>query len=251
MAGRKIEVVLFDLDDTLHDDTNAYIRSAQRVSTEIAASHGIDAEALTDTYARAISIFWGGLNVKDLNENIGRVRKRLWQRALRDVGLADEQLAERCAQRYNEYRRGYLELYPGAFELLQELREQGKRVGLVTNGFAETHHEKITLLKLRELLDGIFIADEVGMVKPDPLLFVHACHVLGSTPQHGAMVGDRYERDIRGATEAGLFTVWVNVRAEKIPADAAPPDAVCEAIVDVGPILRGIEAASAASAQGS
>jgi putative hydrolase of the HAD superfamily len=249
--ARKIEVVLFDLDDTLHDDTNAYLRSAQRVSAEVAAERGIDARMLTDAYAREISIFWGGLNVSDLSENIGRVRKRLWQRALTRVGLDDERLCERCAQRYNEYRRGYLELYPGAFELLQQLREEGKRVGLVTNGFAETHHEKITLLKLRELLDGIFIADEVGMVKPDPALFIHACRVLGSVPERSAMVGDRYERDIRGAAEAGLFTVWVNVRGEELPPGAPPPDAICEAIVDVGPVLRGVEAASAAGTQGS
>jgi putative hydrolase of the HAD superfamily len=248
---RKIEVVLFDLDDTLHDDTNAYLRAAERVSAEVASERAIDPAILTAAYAREISIFWGGLNVNDLSANIGRVRKRLWQRALRSVGLDDERLAERCAQRYNEYRRGYLELYPGAFELLQNLRKEGKRVGLVTNGFAETHHEKITLLKLRELLDGIFIADEVGMVKPDPELFVHACRVLGSAPERSAMVGDRYERDIRGAAEAGLYTIWVNVRAEELPAGAPPPDAVCEAIVDVGPILRGVEAASAASAQGS
>lgn len=251
MTGRRIEVVLFDLDDTLHDDTNAYLRAAERVSAEVAAERGIDPQALTDAYAREISIFWGGLSVNDLSASIGRVRKRLWERSLERVGIMDEGLAERSAQRYNEYRRGYLELFPGAFELLQALRSEGKRVGLVTNGFAETHHEKITLLKLRELLDGIFIADEVGMVKPDPQLFVHACRALGSSPEHGAMVGDRYERDIRGAAEAGLFTIWVNVRAEGLPAGAPPPDAVCDGIADVGAVLRGIEAASTASAQGS
>ncbi len=48
------------------------------------------------------------------------------------------------------------------------------------------------------------------MVKPDPLLFAHACRTLGGAPAHGAMVGDRYDRDIRGALDAGLYTIWLN-----------------------------------------
>jgi FMN phosphatase YigB (HAD superfamily) len=51
------------------------------------------------------------------------------------------------------------------------------------------------------------------------------------------MVGDRYERDIRGAAEAGLFTIWLNVRDENLPPGAAPPDATCSSIADVGRIL--------------
>ena len=41
------------------------------------------------------------------------------------------------------------------------------------------------------------------------------------------MIGDRYDRDIRGAHDAGLFTVWVNVRNEHVPEGAPPPDATC------------------------
>jgi len=51
------------------------------------------------------------------------------------------------------------------------------------------------------------------------------------------MVGDRYDRDIRGALEAGLFTVWLNVRAEELPPGATPPDATVSSIADVGRIL--------------
>ncbi len=51
------------------------------------------------------------------------------------------------------------------------------------------------------------------MLKPDPALFRHACEVLGSEPARTAMVGDRYERDVLGAHDAGLFTVLVDVHA--------------------------------------
>ena len=131
----------------------------------------------------------------------------------------------------------YYTLFPGALDLLRSLKERGIKLGLVTNGLSETHREKIALLRVSEFFDAIFLADEVGMIKPDPLLFAHACRTLGGAPARAAMVGDRYDRDIRGALEAGLFTVWLNVRAEELPPGAAPPDATVSSIADVGRIL--------------
>jgi putative hydrolase of the HAD superfamily len=107
----------------------------------------------------------------------------------------------------------------------------------VTNGVSETHTEKIALLELSDRFDAIFLADETGMVKPDPRLFVHACERLGSRPGATAMVGDRYERDIAGAIEAGLFTIWVNVRGEPLPEGAAVPAATVGTIAQVGAYL--------------
>jgi FMN hydrolase / 5-amino-6-(5-phospho-D-ribitylamino)uracil phosphatase len=107
----------------------------------------------------------------------------------------------------------------------------------VTNGFAETHHDKIDRLGLRERMDAFFIADEVGMVKPDPALFRHAVQVLGSTPERSAMVGDRYARDVIGAHAAGLFTVLLDVHAIPIPDGAPQPDAVIATIADALRVL--------------
>jgi HAD superfamily hydrolase (TIGR01549 family) len=248
MTPRRIEVVLFDLDDTLHDDTAAYRRAATRVAEEIAAERGLDARALDAAYVKEAEGFWNSLSNDDLTVKMVDVRKRLWGRALAQLGIDDDTLAARCARAYNAYRRDYFALFPGVRDFLLSLRRQGKRIGLVTNGFAETHHDKITDLNLRDVLDAIFIADEIGMVKPDPRLFAHACKTLGVPPERAAMVGDRYERDIRGAIEAGLFTIWVNVRDEDLPSGAPPPDAVCRTILDVASIL---EAASLPAAHGS
>ena len=75
------------------------------------------------------------------------------------------------------------------------------------------------------------------MVKPDPELYLHACRTLGTTPQRTAMVGDRYDRDVRGAHEVGLFTVLVDVHAARIPAGGPQPDAIVPTIADVLDVL--------------
>ncbi len=234
---RRIELALFDLDDTLHDDTHAYSSAAEEVAREVAAEHGIDALALKAAYIAESEGFWHRLSPLDLKVKLTTLRETMWQSALESVGVDDAEVAQRSAERYNAYRTKYFTLFPGSVELLRALRERGMKLGIVTNGLSETHREKIAVLRLSEYFDAIFLSDEVGMVKPDPLLFAHACRTLGGAPAHAAMVGDRYDRDIRGAQEAGLFTIWLNVRSEELPPGATPPDATCGSIADVARIL--------------
>jgi putative hydrolase of the HAD superfamily len=234
---RAIDTVLFDLDDTLHDDTAAYRAAARSVAETVAREHGIDARALADAYEDQAMTFWSQLSAEHLGIPIGDTRERMWHAALRAVGIDDAALARRAAAAYVEARAGVLALAPGALDLLLALRLRGCKLGLVTNGFAATHHEKIDRLGLRERMDAFFIADEVGMLKPDPALFRHACETLGSTPQRSAMVGDRYARDVIGAHEAGLFTVLLDVHAIPIPDGGPQPDAVVHDIADVLAVL--------------
>lgn len=238
MKRGKLTTVLFDLDDTLHDDTLAYRSAAQEVAQEVAAERNIDALSLKTAYVSHAEGFWERLEARQLTSRLGSVRASLWQAALHDVGLDDAELAADCAVQYNAHRQKYFKMFPGALELLHELRDRGIKLGLVTNGFAETHRQKIALLNIGELFDAIFIADEVGMIKPDPLLFAHACRKLESSPSSSAMVGDRYERDIHGALEAGLYTIWMNVHGAKLPAGAPPPDITVNIIGEVAQALR-------------
>ena len=60
------------------------------------------------------------------------------------------------------------------------------------------------------------------MIKPDPEVFRYACKRLRTSVECAVMVGDRYERDIIGAKDAGLYTVWVNRTDELLPRSVAP-----------------------------
>lgn len=235
--SRKFEVVLFDLDDTLHDDTHAFTSAAEEVAREIALEHGVDALALKRAYIAEAEGFWHRLTPEQLKTRLTGIRATMWGAALERVGIDDHEIALTSAARYNEYRKKYFAVFPGAIDTLRTLRNRGLRLGILTNGFSETHREKIALLQIGEFFDAIFIADEVGMIKPDPLLFAHACTTLGSAPSRSAMVGDRYERDVRGALEAGLYAVWLNIRGETLPPGVPPPDAICATIGEVPQLL--------------
>lgn len=236
--SRHIDVVLFDLDDTLHDDTAAFESAAEEVAREVAAEHGVDALALKDAYVSEAHGFWHRLTPEQLKVRLSSVREQLWQLALARVGVDEIGLAQRSAGRYNEYRKKYFNVFPGAIALLRELKARGMKLGILTNGFSETHREKIALLQLGEYFDAVFIADEVGMLKPDPLLFAHACTAMGSSPSRAAMVGDRYNRDISGALEAGMVAIWLKVREEEIPPGAPQPTATVTSLSEILPALE-------------
>ena len=233
-APRAIDTVLFDLDDTLLDDSSAYKRAARRVAGELAAERAIDAGRLFTEYVAQANGFWKKLSQEHLTQPLHDARAQLWSDALVAAGGPEDiVLAQRCAADYTRYRAENLELFPGALDLITALRGRGCKLGIVTNGFAATHNEKVDRVGLRPYVDALFLADEMGMVKPDPEIFRHVCRTLGSEPARTAMVGDRYDRDIIGAGTVGLFTVLIDIHAIPLPEGAAPPDVVVPALGDV------------------
>ena len=238
MLKPPFKAVLFDLDDTLYDDTASYRHASERVARDIASECGVDAEALRHAYVIEAESFWQSLHSGNLQKGTIGLRQRMWSAAMRSLGVDDQVLAARAAEAFNHYRKERMELFPGSLELLVSLRERGIVLALVTNGLAETHREKIALLRLELAFDEIIIADEVGMAKPDPRLFAHVCERLGAPPSASVMVGDRFDRDVVGAQGAGLQSIWFNVRNEPIPAGAAPPDAIVQDIDALAAVLR-------------
>jgi putative hydrolase of the HAD superfamily len=234
---RAYAAVLFDLDDTLHDDTRTYREAARRVAESVARERGVAARDVLAAYIREAETFWATLRAEDLVRSLSAERVRMWGAALRAAGIHDDALAVACAQEYNRARSEGLTLYPGVLELLRDLRAAGCKSGLITNGFAQTHRAKLTLLGLEGAFDAVFIADEVGMIKPDPALFRHACATLGVATEDSVMVGDRYERDIRGAQAAGMSTIWLNRHNE--PTAGRSADAIAATFGDVIAALEG------------
>src|SRR5579875_685414 len=130
---RRLGAVLFDLDDTLHDDTQAFTGAAEEVAREIEAEHGIDALLLKDAYVNAAHGFWKALSPAQLAVRMADLRAQLWTEALTEVGLRDPALALRSAERYNAARMTRYTLFPGALDLLRRLKDAGMRLGMITN----------------------------------------------------------------------------------------------------------------------
>ena len=118
------------------------------------------------------------------------------------------------------------DLIPGADELLHTLKQRNYPLALVADGPVATFHNNLGPYGLYDLFDVYAISETVGVSKPDARMFTHALHQLNIAEEdYGrvVMVGNNLERDIKGANDLGLISVWLNwsPRRSKVPADAS------------------------------
>jgi HAD superfamily hydrolase (TIGR01549 family) len=98
--------------------------------------------------------------------------------------------------------------YPHAAGTLDRLRRH-VRLGLVTNGTSDLQRRKLALAGLAERFDVVVAACDVGIGKPDPAIFAAALDALGVAAGEVVMVGNDFDRDIRGARAAGIRSLWI------------------------------------------
>jgi putative hydrolase of the HAD superfamily len=101
-------------------------------------------------------------------------------------------------------------LYHDAAEVLKQLRSQGYKLGIVTNGSVESQRTKLIESDLVSLVDVTLISAEEGVKKPVPEIFTRAAQRLGVTVAECVFCGDDPQKDVGGAHYAGMKTVWVH-----------------------------------------
>jgi putative hydrolase of the HAD superfamily len=93
-----------------------------------------------------------------------------------------------------------------AVPVLAELRRRGVRTGLISDC---THELPAYLpqLAIAPLLDVRVFSVRVGRCKPDPALYLAACHRLDLAPADCLYVGDGGSQELTGAERAGMTAV--------------------------------------------
>lgn len=112
---------------------------------------------------------------------------------------------------------------------LSIVRSLQGRVGqyVVSNGTIVAQTKKLRLSGLGELMDGIFLSEEVGAEKPAAAFFDHVfAHIPPVERQEVLIVGDSLTGDIAGGRNAGIRTCWYNP-------DGLTAPAACQADVEI------------------
>lgn len=117
-------------------------------------------------------------------------------------------LGERVRSRHAE-RNLWSRVRPGTVEALQELRDRGYRLGVISNsdGRMEALLESV---ELRSYFDFVIDSQVVGFEKPDPRIFRLGCERAGAAPDQVIYVGDIYEIDVVGARAVGMRTYLID-----------------------------------------
>jgi len=102
-----------------------------------------------------------------------------------------------------------LELALGAEHLLNALKKQKIKLGLVTNGNVETQRNKVRLLGIEKYFDTIVYARELVKEneKPNSAVYRVTLEALRCKPEETICIGDNPHTDFWGAKKLGVRTV--------------------------------------------
>ena len=227
-ADMNIRCVTFDLDDTLWDVAPVIARAEHMFYDWV----GEYCPRIAWRYTRADltahrSEFMASR--PDMRHDLTALR-RLWlAQLIEEFGYRSE-LAEPGFQVFWR-ARNEVEVFVDAMAVLERIGAT-YRIGAITNGNADVDH-----IGIGHLFDFVVTAARAGAPKPHPDIFRAALQAAGVPPHAAVHVGDDPQRDVAGASEVGMRTVWVNATGEPW-AGVHVPDAIIPRVAELEPVLE-------------
>ncbi len=198
------QAALFDLDGTLLDRISS-LRVYLHIQVERLAND-LQSLPFAEYMERVIELDAHGHAEKEgLFRSIERdfaLSPGIWQRLLED---------------FLTYFPHICVPFPKAHQTLTILRQQGLKMGLVTNGRVDSQQPKIDGLGISRYFDTMLISEAEGVAKPDAEIFRRATDNLGVSPDQAIMIGDNPEADVRGAKSFGMKAIWKRDEYWEVP----------------------------------
>lgn len=192
-----IKAVIFDMYETLitHYDSPLYF------SMHMAADSRIPVEEFQTLWMPT-----------DTERTIGQLS---FEDAIRDILMktdrySDELLNHIIAKRYAIKKDCFNHLHSEIIPMLTKLKEQGIKIGLISNCFSE---EAVVIREstLFPYFDAVYLSYEQGLKKPDPEIFKRCMNELQLTAEECVFIGDGGSHELEASGSLGmkpLQAVW-------------------------------------------
>jgi len=204
-----IKAVIFDLDNTLID-----FMKMKQLSCDAAISAMIDA-GLNVNKDKATKILFS------LYDEYGLEEKQIFQKFLKRLTKKiDYEILASGIVAYRRVRAGFLEPYPHVTDVLFELKGLGIKLAIVSDAPRLKAWIRLVSMKVNHLFDFVVTFDDTKEMKPSTMPFKVAFKKLKVKPKECLMVGDRPERDIKGAKKLGMLTCFAKYGNPKAKSNA-------------------------------
>lgn len=211
----------FDLDGTLFDHRGSAAEAVLEFTADLGYEPTPDRTAAWFDFEAEHFESWRAGAVTFTEQR--RLRLRDYLRLLGARGLTEDGDLDRLFESYlTRYRRAW-RAFPGVTSVLRQLRDQGMRIDVLTNGNHEQQIDKLRVTGLASLVDVVCTSEDIGVAKPDPRAFEILASRLGCTPSEMLFIGDDLTLDVTAARAAG-------VAAAQVRRDRDGPTALGEAV---------------------
>ncbi|HVM57228.1 MAG TPA: HAD-IA family hydrolase [Gaiellaceae bacterium] len=210
----RFPVVLFDLDGTVVDSGAIILASMRHATREV-----LGREYADDELMRAV----GGPGLEA-------------QMAALAPDRVDELVSAYRA--HNEPLHDELEACRGMLDALEQLHDEGRRLGVVTAKRRSTVELAFARVPIEHLFETVVGGDETERHKPDPQPLLLAAERLHAEPAETAYVGDS-PFDMRAAKAAGMHAIgvtWGRIHGRE-RLEAEEPDAIVDTAEELLAVL--------------
>ncbi|MCC5916690.1 MAG: YjjG family noncanonical pyrimidine nucleotidase [Cryomorphaceae bacterium] len=204
-----IKDIFFDLDHTLWDFQKNSRETLEELFLQSSLpERSIAFEDFFQTYNRINDALWQTYREGKIKKEV--LREIRFSQTLERFGVKDREEVSFFTEMYIQNSPLKKNLIPGTMELLEHLRDNDFKMHIITNGFREVQHTKLTRTGLYPFFSKVITSDDVGVNKPDSKIFHHALRAAEAKRNRSIMVGDHLLADIIGARRAGMQQAYYN-----------------------------------------
>lgn len=221
-----LEVLLFDLGSTLlysPSPWQPFFERANNAMLDVLLQNGIELER--PPFIRDIQVHLDNYYAQREKDHI----ERTWMVSLREflaargyTNVPDSILRATLDALFAVTQTNWT-VEKDAIPTLQRLKENGYRLGLVSNAADDRNVQQLVdRWGLRPYFEFIITSAACGVRKPRPEIFQLALEHFKIPPEKVAMIGDTLGADIKGANQMGIYSIWVKRRAVKTNPEISP-----------------------------
>ncbi|HAU69142.1 MAG: HAD family hydrolase [Arenicella sp.] len=203
--------VFFDLDETLVENRRPIPELFRDVYTAFTGTLGEEHE---NAYFAALRIHAGHIWDKMFESDISPEQQfaNCFSQAAIDIDVVDaeaaDQLGNAMLDEYIRLSSANVVPHHDAIATLNNLREAGFGVGIITNGIERVQSGKIAHLELSQHVDHITISAQARAHKPRLEVFKLALERANADASQAWQVGDHATNDVAGAIRAGMGGIF-------------------------------------------
>jgi HAD superfamily hydrolase (TIGR02253 family) len=223
-----IKAIMFDLDNTLID-----FMSLKRVCCESAIDAMI-AEGLKLSKKQALDTLYTIYRKEGLEDAL------IFQKFLKQVDKnIDYRVLAAGIVAYRQARSNFIRPYPKTRTVLANLKAQGIKLAIVSDAPKLKAWIRLAAIDISPFFDVVVALEDTGRTKPSAFPFRAALKQLKVNPRECMMVGDRPDRDIKGAKKIGIMTCFAKYGYEGYGHTKA--DFTIDKIQDLIPIVQSLK----------
>jgi len=192
-----LKAVIFDLDNTLVD---FMLMKNQAIDAAINAMRDAGLKLSTNEIRQRIDQIYKerGIEFQSVFDEL----------LYREFSKVDHKILSAGVIAYRRAREAALVPYPHVTMTLIELSKMQLKLGVVSDAPGKEAWLRLCYLNFHHLFDAVVTFDDTGMRKPNPEPFRKVLEMLQIKPGEALMVGDWAERDVLGAAQVGMKTVF-------------------------------------------